>query len=115
MDTVIKYEFFMALAHISGVLGLMNLIANPGAYGVIVLCIGIMCHLIASQWKQQARLIKCIKRAGVNASKMMDHGVSEDQAKRIYIEELEVLLEREGYENPGAMARELVNKSDDLM
>ena len=112
MNTLIKYEFFMSLAWFNGILGMMNILSQNVGNGVMILVIAIFCQLIAGQWKPQVQLIKCIKRAGTNAAKMCEPGFSEAQYRQVYLEELTVELEANGYENPRQMAKDLVDSSD---
>ena len=113
MDTLQKYEFFAIMAFTNGVLGMYNLVGQGiNAEGLMVLCIAIACHLIAGTMKDRAMLIRIIKRAGKIAEKSCDPDFTEEQYRQAYQNELAILLEENGYENPKQMARDLVRAND---
>jgi hypothetical protein len=114
MDTLQKYEFFAIMAFTNGVMGMLNLLGQGfNAEGLMVICIAIACQLVAGTMKDKAMLIRIIKRAGKVAEKSCEPGFTKAQYRQAYQNELEILLEEKGYENPRQLARELVQGSSE--
>lgn len=115
MRRTTRYALFKTLSFVFGVLGMAFLVQGSVVLGAVWVASASYMFIVTKQDEPHINLIHAIIRAEVTTEKMVTDDMEQSQVWDIYEKELIIELESLGLTNAKKIAKEVMDKKDEIL